>query len=109
MENAVKKTPLPISNKKAKLSLIHIAKKSAGIDDDAYRILLAGAAGVGSAANLKYEYQFNAVMKAFENLGFKSARRGEAGKKTRPRRTDEWGSTPGQRAKIEVRQCAKIT
>ncbi|MDR0759671.1 MAG: regulatory protein GemA [Treponema sp.] len=109
MESAAKKTPLPISNKKVKLSLIHIAKKDVGITDEDYRSLLSGAAEVESAAELEYEYQFNAVMKAFENLGFKSARRGEAGKKTRPRWTDAWGGTPNQRAKIEVmwRTCAR--
>jgi hypothetical protein len=44
--------------------------------DDAYRFLLEGAAGVGSAARLEYECQFNAVMKAFENLGFRNPGRG---------------------------------
>ncbi|MDR1587280.1 MAG: regulatory protein GemA [Treponema sp.] len=101
------KIPLPISNKKSKMALIHVAKKSAGIDDDAYRSLLSGAAGVESAAGLEYEYQFNAVMKAFENLGFKSTRRGGTG--TRPQWTDEWGGTASQRAKIEVmwKACAR--
>jgi hypothetical protein len=94
-------TPFPISNRKTKLSLIHIAKDSVGIADDAYRILLEGAAGVDSAAKLKYEYQFNAVMKAFENLGFKSTQR-SGGKNPRPHWTDEWGGTEDQRAKIEV-------
>lgn len=102
------KTPLPISNKKAKLSLIHIAKKESGINDENYRVLLDGAAGIRSASDLEYEYQFNAIMKAFENLGFKSTRRG-GGKKTRPQWTDEWGGTPDQRAKIEVmwKTCAR--
>jgi hypothetical protein len=100
MEKAVK-TPLPISNKKAKLSLIHIAKKDVGITDDDYRNLLVGAAGIGSAAELEYEYQFNAVMKAFENLGFKSTGR-ETKTRTRPQWTDKWGGTADQRAKIEV-------
>jgi hypothetical protein len=102
------KTPLPISNRKAKLSLIHLAKKSIDLPDDAYRILLDGAAGVNSAADIQYEYQFNAVMKAFENLGFKSASHSGI-KKTRPRWTDEWGGTEDQRAKIEVmwQTCAR--
>jgi hypothetical protein len=108
-DNTVRKTPLPITSKKAKLSLIHIAKKDVGIGDEDYRSLLSGAAGVESAAELEYEYQFNAVMKAFENLGFKSARRGNAKTKTRPQWTDEWGGTQGQRAKIEVmwKTCAR--
>jgi len=102
------KTPLPITNRNTKLSLIHIAKKDSGIADDAYRILLEGAAGVDSAAKIKYEYQFNAVMKAFENLGFKSTARG-AEKRTRPQWTEEWGGTEDQRAKIEVlwKSCAR--
>jgi hypothetical protein len=98
-----------LANRKAKLSLIHIAKKETGVDDEAYRSLLAGAAGVSSAAELEYEGQFAAVMKAFENLGFKNTGRGKAGNKTRPRWTDEWGGTEDQRAKIEAmwRTCAR--
>jgi len=103
------RTQLPISNKKAKLSMIHIAKKDTGIADDAYRLLLDGAAGIDSAAKLEYEWQFNAIMKAFENLGFKSTQRGGGSKKPRPQWTDEWGGTPEQRAKIEVmwNTCAR--
>jgi len=95
------RNPLPITNRNTKLSLIHIAKKNSGIADDAYRILLEGAAGVNSAADIEFEYQFNAVMKAFENLGFKSTQR-NGGKKPRPQWTDQWGGTEDQRAKIEV-------
>jgi len=107
MPNTVR-NPLPITNRKTKLSLIHIAKKDSGITDDAYRILLDGAAGVDSAAKIEYEHQFNAVMKAFENLGFKSTAR-SGGRKTRPQWTDEWGGTEDQRAKIEVlwQACAR--
>ena len=90
--------PYPISNRKAKLSLIHIAKKDTGITDDAYRAILNGAANVDSAAQILYEYQFNAVMKAFENLGFKSS----SPYFPRPRWKDYWGCTSGQRAKIEL-------
>jgi hypothetical protein len=106
MTSAVK-TPLPLSNKKAKLSLIHIAKKETGIVDEDYRVLLSGAAGVESAADLEYDYQFNAVMKAFENLGFKRGRTAAA--RARPRWPDEWGGTEDQRAKIEVmwKTCAR--
>jgi hypothetical protein len=101
------KTPLPLSNRKSKLSLIHIAKDSAGLTDEAYRDLLYGAAGVNSAAKLEFEYQFNAVMKAFEKLGFKSDMRRV--RKNRPRWTDAWGGTEDQRAKIEVlwQTCAR--
>ena len=101
MGNAARKLPLPISNKNSKMAIIHIAKKSVGITDEDYRTLLDGAAGIGSAAELEYEYQFHNVMKAFENLGFISTQRG-GGKKPRPQWTDQWGGTADQRAKIEV-------
>jgi hypothetical protein len=106
MNNAVTKTPLPITNKKEKLAIIHVAKKDVGITDEDYRALLSGAAGVTSAAELEYECQFNAVMKAFENLGFKNLKKRGA---SRPQWTDTWGGTPDQRAKIEVmwRTCAR--
>jgi len=98
---ATVRTPHPINNKKAKLSLIHIAKDSVGITDEAYRALLYGCAKINSAAELEFEYQFNSIMKAFERLGFKSVRRG-GGRKPRPQWTDAWGGTEDQRAKIEV-------
>lgn len=50
--------------------LIHVAKNQTGIDDDAYRAILAGSAGVASAAEIKTWAQFGAVMRAFRNLGF---------------------------------------
>jgi hypothetical protein len=102
---ATARSPLPISNRKAKLSMIHIAKKDLGLLDDTYRAMLNGAAGINSAAELEYEYQFNAVMKAFENLGFKSTAR----RNPRPQWNDQWGGTPDQRAKIEVlwKTCAR--
>jgi len=75
----------PLSNRQNKLAMIHVAKKAVGIPDDAYRHLLEGAAGVRSAAEMEFEGQFKAVMKAFENLGFKGpAHRGI--KKTDTRR-----------------------
>jgi len=75
--NKKNNSPLPLTNRKAKLSMIHIAKKETGIDDEAYRALLQGAAGVYSAAKIEFENQFQDVMKAFENLGFKSKRESE--------------------------------
>jgi hypothetical protein len=102
------KIPAAILNRKAKLSLIHLAKKETGITDEAYRLLLEGAAGMSSAAELEYEDQFNAVMKAFETLGFTSWKK--QGKTTsRPRWPDTWGCTRDQRAKIEVmwKTCAR--
>ena len=95
------RTQIPITNRKEKLSIIHIAKKETGIPDDAYRILLEGAAGINSAADLQYESQFNAIMNAFKNLGFKSTT-SRGGRKARPQWNDQWGGTEDQRAKIEV-------
>ncbi|MDR0877245.1 MAG: regulatory protein GemA [Treponema sp.] len=105
-DSTAQNTPLPLSNKKGKMALIHIAKNAVAITDEDYRSLLSGAAGIDSAADIEWEYQFTAVMKAFENLGFKSDRKQG---KTRPRWEDEWGGTAGQRAKIEVlwRTCAR--
>jgi hypothetical protein len=104
----VKKLPAVLLNRKEKLSLIHIAKKETGITDEAYRILLEGAAGINSAAEITYEDQFNAVMKAFENLGFKSWKK-QGKTDSRPRWPDAWGCTEDQRAKIEVmwKTCAR--
>jgi hypothetical protein len=90
-----------ISSRKAKLAMIHVAKKECGLDDDGYRELLKGAIGVGSAAQIKYEYEFDKIMRAFETLGFKITTNTGA-KKGRPRWTEEWGGTQDQRAKIEV-------
>ncbi|MDR2370422.1 MAG: regulatory protein GemA, partial [Treponema sp.] len=100
---------LPVlPNRKEKLSLIHVAKKETGITDEAYRLLLSGAAGTDSAAKIVYEDQFIAVMKAFEKLGFKSwKKRGLTD--SRPDWPDAWGCTEDQRAKIEVmwKTCAR--
>jgi hypothetical protein len=95
-------------NRKSKLSLIHIARKETGITDEAYRILLEGAAGINSAAEIAFEDQFKAVMKAFENLGFKSWKK-QGKTNSRPKWPDTWGCTEDQRAKIEVmwKTCAR--
>jgi hypothetical protein len=95
-------------NRKGKLSLIHIAKKETGLSDKTYRLLLEGAAGVTSAAEITDEAQFNAIMRAFTALGFTSWK--AQGKTTScPRWSDTWGCTEGQRAKIEAmwKTCAR--
>ncbi len=56
--------------RREKLALIHCARKFCNLDDTAYRALLAGSAGVESASNIETEAQFEAVMSAFETLGF---------------------------------------
>ena len=60
-----------LANHKEKMAVIHIAKKQCTPDDECYREILYSCAGVSSASEIKTEAQFNAVMDAFENLGFK--------------------------------------
>jgi hypothetical protein len=100
--------PPALLNRKEKLSLIHIAKKETGLSDKTYRLLLEGAVGVSSAADISSENQFNAIMKAFAALGFISR---AAREKTtaRPRWMGSWGCTENQRAKIESmwKTCAR--
>jgi hypothetical protein len=71
-------------------------------------MLLEGAAGINSASEIRFEDQFNAVMKAFENLGFTSWKK-QGKTDSRPRWPDAWGCSEDQRAKIEVmwRTCAR--
>ena len=59
-----------LSRRSEKLAIIHLAQKDRGLDDDAYRGLLFGAAGIGSAALLETDEQFESIMKAFSKLGF---------------------------------------
>lgn len=67
---------------------IHVAKNRTGIDDDAYRAILAGSAGVDSASEIRTWAQYDAVMRAFRNLGFVPGRRG-------PRVAPQQGRNPG--------------
>jgi len=73
------------------VKIIHVAKREVGLDDEAYRALLEGAAGVDSAAELTDSAQFNAVMRAFAVVGFKSVS---------PRNCVRWACSPRQRSKI---------
>jgi hypothetical protein len=107
--NVVQTLGIPIKNKKTKIALIHVAKKSVGITDEDYCALLMGAAGIDSTKYLEYEDQFTAIMRGFEHLGFKSWK--EQRKTTsRHQWTDKWGCTPAQRAKIEAmwQTCARV-
>ena len=52
------------------IQIIHIAKSKTGIEDDAYRAILAGCAGVQSAKEIETWEQYNSVMTAFRKLGF---------------------------------------
>jgi len=51
------------------IALVHVARKQCGLDDDAYRDLLEGAAGKRSSVDLTYADLDN-VLAAFANLGF---------------------------------------
>ena len=62
-------------DRRRRLATIHAAKRSLGLDDDAYRSLLAGAAGVESAAELKTDRQFAQVMQGFRAAGWRGSGR----------------------------------
>jgi hypothetical protein len=51
---------------KTELARIHVLKKEAGLNDSEYRILLSGAAGVTSAAEIKLPDQYCRVIAALE-------------------------------------------
>ena len=84
----------PLSNRTAKIALVHLARRQVGLPEDLYRALLVGAAGVHSAADLAREEDFLAVMAAFEKLGF---RRGIAGAAPSAER---WGCSAAQQRYI---------
>lgn len=56
--------------KKHWIKMIHIAKSKTGLDDEAYRSLLAGAAGIESASEITTPQQYKAIMAGFARLGF---------------------------------------
>ena len=77
------------------IQILHIAKSELSLDDAAYRAVLYGAAGVDSARDIKTWQQYNAVLKAFANLGFKvkAGKAAQTGlKKTAPQtgRSGDW-------------------
>ena len=78
------------------LAIIHIAKKETGLSDDNYRELLQGAAGISSSKDIKLNYQFFSVMRAFERIGFKST-----SKKDYSSAFDSWGCSEAQQKYIE--------
>lgn len=49
---------------------IHIAKHKTGLEDEAYRALLYGAAGVNSSTAISSLDQYHAVMQSFRTLGY---------------------------------------
>jgi len=60
--------------KRNKFSIFHVAKKQLGLGDEEYRAILSGA-GLTSSKDIKTDAQFNIVMSAFQQLGFKSTTR----------------------------------
>lgn len=62
---------------------IHVAKNKLGLDEDAYRALLEGCAGVCSSTEIKNWEQYEAVMAGMKKLGFAFER------KKRPARKQE--------------------
>lgn len=58
-------------SRKEKLAVIHIAKKKCRLDDESYRALLQGAAGIESASEMKTEAQYQEILRAFKLLGFR--------------------------------------
>ena len=59
-----------LTDRRRKLAVIHIAKKELALDDDTYRTLLAGAAGVDSAGKIANDRQYCDVMRAFRRAGY---------------------------------------
>ena len=57
-------------DRRRRLALIHAATRQLGLDEIAYRSLLAGAAGVESAADLATDAQFSAVMSGLRAAGW---------------------------------------
>lgn len=59
-----------LTDRRRKLAVIHIARKELALDDDTYRTLLTGAAGVDSAGALLNDRQYFDVMRAFKAAGW---------------------------------------
>ena len=55
------------------IKMIHTAKTKLGMDEEAYRAVLAGSAGVGSSTEIVRWDQYAAIMSAFKALGFARA------------------------------------
>lgn len=53
------------------MKLIHTARRQLNLDETAYRAILQGAAGITSSKDLQNSAQFDEIMKAFKNLGFR--------------------------------------
>lgn len=88
METTSKRTDTGIAQRKW-IQILHVAKRECSLDDQSYRSLLYGAAGVRSSSEIKTWEQYNSVLKAFARLGFKvkSGKSAKTGlKKTEPQK-----------------------
>lgn len=56
-----------IVHKQKKIALIHVAKKTVGLDDVAYRALLLGVAGIASLTEKEHEDQFQDTWRRSRN------------------------------------------
>ena len=54
--------------------VLHTAAHRAGLDDEAYRALLMGSAGVTSSKKVRTRKQYDAIRQAFGNLGIRIPR-----------------------------------
>lgn len=54
--------------------VLHTAAYKAGLDDEAYRVLLMGAAGVTSSKDVRTARQYDAIRRAFFALGVRIPR-----------------------------------
>ena len=61
--------------RRRRLAAVHCAKRDLGLDEAAYRALLAGAAGVESAAQLRTGRQWEAVLGALRRAGWRGTGR----------------------------------
>ena len=61
--------------RRRRLAAVHCAKRDLGLDDEAYRALLAGAAGVESAAQIRTGRQWEAVLGALRRAGWRGTGR----------------------------------
>ena len=64
-----------LTKRREKLAVIHIVKKELGLSEKDYRSFLHEAAGVKSAADLKNDTQYFALMRAFRAAGYKPRRK----------------------------------
>ena len=72
---------------RSQYAVLHVAKKELALDDDTYRDVLHGVAGVRSAKELD-QVTFRAVMSRFEELGFKGSNHRKVRPRTRAGRPD---------------------